>query len=559
MLDRLPLASLQLAVLGVLVLALSRLPGAWRAWGWRLALVKATVLLIGAVSLPWLASGEPSSANFPFASADRLLRPMPVDRSGLSSPPTPALSEGTAPPSARLPEPIPWLLFGWLGGSAALFARLLLRTRRRPGPLMPVPDHWKLRTATPVWLSPTVPAPMIVGLFRPTVVLPAWPEPPSGWQSALAHELAHARRKDVLWDTLVQAFAALFWFHPFAWLAVREHRLACEEACDAEAIRNAQVSPRDYALTLVHLGRPTPNGLALGAPARALSRRIHAMHRRSLAPRWALPLLALAIFAAIPLELTAAPYAQKEVPVSSFDHMAVGMIGRPSVQKELGLTKEDLKRANDAGMALYPRIREIGNRAAQMKAKNVPLRERLEYEKKAKDRWYADTSAAILAELTPEQVKRLRQIALQRCGPLALKVPEIARISGVSTASLQKIAQLRKEADREMLAHSEARYRNFNAVYKTGFGLTDNERERRRTLEASSMDRAQVDEYMALNAKMLQAIRRSFPDQTQALDRVTWTRYSRLAEAALSPEDHRKWKALLGKPVPPIPGEGHLF
>jgi hypothetical protein len=544
MLDRLPIASFQLAVLALLLLALGRLPGKWRAWGWRLALIKGAVLILGAIALPLLASevapGIPETPYFPMDGA------------------TPAPSGTIAMPPV---EGVNWILWGWLSGTVLVLARLGWRVGKKIHDLEPVPSVWAATESggVPIRVSRSVAAPMIVGIFRPCIVLPAWEIPPVGWEAAIAHERAHARRRDLLWDALVQGLAALFWFHPAAWLAVREHRLACEEACDAEAIRVTGGSSRDYALTLVQLGRPTSAGLALGAPARALRRRIHAMHRRTPSARWALPFLVFAGFLAVPLELTAAPLDQASIPVSSFDQVASGMIARPSVRKELGITDEVLRRANAASEEKLSQIKVLADKLADMKNRGVPDRERIEYERKAKARYFNENASAILAHLTPPQVKRLREIALQRCGPLALVVPEIARAAGVSDRTARTIIKLKEEFYRETSRHSQAEFRKWRDQERAGFGLTPAEQRRRKELESGPMDQVKQAEYQKLRAKIEKAMGLPRDNPYIEFERDAWARYSAQAEAALSPSDRRGWKKLQGKPLPAVPSEAHLY
>jgi beta-lactamase regulating signal transducer with metallopeptidase domain len=94
------------------------------------------------------------------------------------------------------------------------------------------------RKAPQLRVSPLVRVPMTIGLLRPAIVLPAeW----QAWstlktKSVLAHELAHVRRGDFVWQFVGELNLCLFWFHPVAWLLRHRISLAAERACDDSAI-----------------------------------------------------------------------------------------------------------------------------------------------------------------------------------------------------------------------------------------------------------------------------------------------------------------------------------
>jgi beta-lactamase regulating signal transducer with metallopeptidase domain len=100
--------------------------------------------------------------------------------------------------------------------------------------------------------SPWLATPVTVGAFRPEVLLPAsWREwPDATRQAALAHERAHAARRDPLGALLARLNRCVFWFHPLAWWLERAVARAAEQACDDAAIR-AVGQPREYAEVLL--------------------------------------------------------------------------------------------------------------------------------------------------------------------------------------------------------------------------------------------------------------------------------------------------------------------
>ena len=111
-------------------------------------------------------------------------------------------------------------------------------------------------------------APLVVGAFRPAILLPAdhsqWPS--QRIAMVLSHELAHIQRRDLFWQLLGRLSAAIYWFHPLVWLAVRRMRLERERACD-DRVLLAGIEPTDYATGLVECAaalRGRPMKMALG-------------------------------------------------------------------------------------------------------------------------------------------------------------------------------------------------------------------------------------------------------------------------------------------------------
>lgn len=79
--------------------------------------------------------------------------------------------------------------------------------------------------------------PVLVGIFRPTLLLPrgiADRLTPAQLAAVVAHELAHRQRRDNLTAAVHLLVEALFWFHPLVWWfgarLVDERERACDEA-----------------------------------------------------------------------------------------------------------------------------------------------------------------------------------------------------------------------------------------------------------------------------------------------------------------------------------------
>ena len=78
--------------------------------------------------------------------------------------------------------------------------------------------------------------PFLYGLRRPVLVLPQ-PMCETSYRSQLpgilAHELAHTRSRDLIWNAVLQAVSIGLWFHPLAWRIGWAHHAACDRVADA--------------------------------------------------------------------------------------------------------------------------------------------------------------------------------------------------------------------------------------------------------------------------------------------------------------------------------------
>ena len=96
--------------------------------------------------------------------------------------------------------------------------------------------------------------PVTTGAWRMRVILPvdwrAWPG--EKLQAVLAHELAHARRRDPLIALLAAINKCVFWFHPLAWWLERRLAVLAEHAADDAAIA-VSPDPQSYARVVLEV------------------------------------------------------------------------------------------------------------------------------------------------------------------------------------------------------------------------------------------------------------------------------------------------------------------
>lgn len=141
----------------------------------------------------------------------------------------------------------------------------------------PAPTEWlladaaelgrrlRLRSPAQVRVGSVVSSPILTGIYAPAILLPRAllaGGSPDEVRGVLAHELAHQQRRDLWWNALATLAHGLFFFHPLAWLAGREARLAQEMACDELALRVSATPATEYGEALLKIA--SAGGAALG-------------------------------------------------------------------------------------------------------------------------------------------------------------------------------------------------------------------------------------------------------------------------------------------------------
>ena len=165
---------------------------------------------------------------------------------------------------------LPWLDFAWLLGVACLSTRTIggwrLIQRLRRSALVEAPEavhasfarlckrlgiarHVSLR------ISEHISGPLAMGIVRSLIILPAsalMALNPEQLEAVLAHELAHVRRADYLWNLVQTMVETLFFFHPAVWWLGRRLRQQRELCCDDVAVQSC-ADPLIYATALLRL------------------------------------------------------------------------------------------------------------------------------------------------------------------------------------------------------------------------------------------------------------------------------------------------------------------
>jgi beta-lactamase regulating signal transducer with metallopeptidase domain len=203
--------------------------------------------------------------------------------------------------------------------------------------------------------SPGLLEPGVVGLWRPTLLLPAGITDrltPPQLEAVLAHELCHVRRRDNLFAAIHMAVEALFWFHPLVWWIGARLVEERERACDEEVLRLGS-APHDYAEAILSVCKhyvESPLVCVSGVTGADLKRRIESImtnrtaRRLTFTRKAALAAAATAALAApivvgvlqAPLSRAQSPGDRPKFEVASVKSCKVGEVVRSSGQRKGG-------------------------------------------------------------------------------------------------------------------------------------------------------------------------------------------------------------------------------
>jgi len=191
--------------------------------------------------------------------------------------PSPAVAgEPALPPSASPAQPtrsfgsapLPWhawLFLAWVCAIPAWLALRWIRSRRLrmrlalrelPPDIFLDVRRWceeaGLSPTSRIRISPAAPAPLLLGILRPLIVLPERLLRSQALRSIVIHERIHQMRHDPLLFALAEVARLAHIVNPAAWIAVRRIRVLAEEACDEEAGRRIG-DAQEYASALVEV------------------------------------------------------------------------------------------------------------------------------------------------------------------------------------------------------------------------------------------------------------------------------------------------------------------
>lgn len=270
-------STLLVGLCAIVAHSLRRSSPALRYWLWQIAAIKLLAMPLCCVpialpALPHRHADDPTGER-PTGRVGVEIDALRTERAWMLAPgatadgPTPGTHGGWAPS-----VPVDWrgwLFLGWgliVAGQVAAIARqrtLLTRLLHRASPAVDpallalvaeLSERIGLRRRPEVLIADGEVSPFVCGLRRPVLVMPgglARSLDVESLRSVLLHELAHLKRRDLLWDWIPACARLFYFFHPAAHYVAYRVRLERELACDQAAMVLAGRGAAGYASTLV--------------------------------------------------------------------------------------------------------------------------------------------------------------------------------------------------------------------------------------------------------------------------------------------------------------------
>lgn len=103
-----------------------------------------------------------------------------------------------------------------------------------------------------LYQNPLLSSPILIGFFRPAIILPNINIPKTELVYIMKHELIHCKRFDMFYKWITQIIICIHWFNPFVYFISKEINKNCELSCDEAVIYKLSSEERNlYGDTLI--------------------------------------------------------------------------------------------------------------------------------------------------------------------------------------------------------------------------------------------------------------------------------------------------------------------
>lgn len=152
-----------------------------------------------------------------------------------------------------------------------------------------------------------LPSPCLAGLVHPMILLNDRAMEDEGvLKMVLAHEMAHYRQKDHIWNFFRNFFCIVYWFRPIVWIGAAASKRAAELSCDERVTLHMEKQERkEYGLALIRLlekstkeGKMPGTTTAMTGEKEEMRERIRFISKRKSTKKWVLAIVLVSVLLA---------------------------------------------------------------------------------------------------------------------------------------------------------------------------------------------------------------------------------------------------------------------
>ena len=154
-------------------------------------------------------------------------------------------------------------------------------------------EKLNIKTRVELFYNPLIASPVMIGFFRPGIVLPVGDMEDKELFYIFVHELIHYKQRDMFYKWLIQIVVCAHWFNPFVYLLEKEVNQSCELSCDEKIISVLDdKAKREYGDTLIsfmrskNLYKSSLASVTLTEGAEQLKERLNAIMNFKKKTRW---------------------------------------------------------------------------------------------------------------------------------------------------------------------------------------------------------------------------------------------------------------------------------
>jgi hypothetical protein len=237
-----------------------------------------TAMLVGSLGIPLLSAVLPKTPVALWSAPAQALR---TNRVGLEEAAAPNVVVRQAAAASAGFDWMQWGVMAYLAVATGLLLRLSARVGMSGRLLRGSRATGRTVGGTEIRESDQVSAPVTLGIFRSTIVVPGdWREwEDDKWNAVVAHERSHIARRDPAVQMLSAIHCALVWHSPLSWFLNRRIVRVAEEASDDAAVEATRDRATYAELLLEFMQRGVRSGNWQGVAMARYGRPDERIHR----------------------------------------------------------------------------------------------------------------------------------------------------------------------------------------------------------------------------------------------------------------------------------------